>query len=63
MPASSSFVRNSNGQMELRAKSLKRINEEQLRLLTEKIMDIIVQEILPGMKKNDLRKEIEEMLK
>lgn len=57
------FVRNSKGQMELRAKSLKRINEEQLRLLTEKIMDIIVQEILPGMKKNDLRKEIEEMLK
>ena len=57
------FVRDRDGNMTLRPKSLKRINEEQLRLLTEKIMDIIVQEILPGMKRNDLRREIEEMLK
>jgi len=57
------FVRDRDGNMTLRPKSLKRINEEQLRQLTEKIMDIICQEILPGMKRNDLRREIEEMLK
>jgi hypothetical protein len=57
------FVRNRKGEMELRPKSLTRIDNEALRLLTEKIMDIICAEVLPGMKKNDLRKEIEEMLK
>jgi hypothetical protein len=56
------FVLNNDGKVELRPKSLKRINDEQLRILTEKIMDIICQEIIPGMKKNDLRKEIELML-
>jgi hypothetical protein len=56
------FVQNSDGKVELRTKSLKRINDEELRILTDKIMDIVCQEILPGMKKNDLRKEIELML-
>jgi glutamyl-tRNA reductase len=57
------FVRNNKGEMELRPKSLTRINEEELRLLTGKITDIICAEIIPGMQQNDLRKEIEEMLK
>lgn len=57
------FVQLNSGKVELRPKSLKRINDEQLRLLTDKIMDIICEEIIPGMKKNDLRKEIELMLK
>jgi len=56
------FVLNNDGKVELRPKSLKRIDNETLRLLTEKIMDIICREIIPGMKKNDLRKEIELML-
>ena len=45
------FVVEDDGKVELRPKSLKRINDEALRLLTDKIMDIICQEILPGMKK------------
>jgi hypothetical protein len=56
------FVVGADGKVELRPKSLKRISDEALRLLTDKIMDIICQEILPGMKRNDLRKEIELML-
>ena len=56
------FVVNDDGKVELRPKSLKQISDEALRLLTDKIMDIICQEILPGMRKNDLRKEIELML-
>ena len=48
--------------VEVRPKSLKRISDERLRLLTDRIMDIVCAEILPGMKKNDLRREIEEML-
>lgn len=56
------FVHGHDGKVELRPKSLKRINDEELRLLTDKIMDIVCDEILPGMKKNDLRKEIELML-
>ena len=42
-------------------KSLTRINDEQLRLLTDRIIDIICVEILPGMKHADLRREIEDM--
>jgi hypothetical protein len=56
------FVLNSEGKVELRTKSLKRINDEQLRQLTDKIIDIICRDIIPGMSKNTLRKEIEEML-
>jgi hypothetical protein len=56
------FVVGDDGKVELRTKSLKRISDEALRLLTDKIMDIICAQIIPGMKKNDLRKEIELML-
>lgn len=56
------FVQNNEGKMELKPKSLKQINDEQLRVLTDKIMDIICQEIIPTMNKNTLRKEIEDML-
>lgn len=46
-----------------RPKSLKRINDNELRLLTERIIDVICQEILPGIKREDLRREVEEMFK
>lgn len=49
-------------ELELRPKSLKRIGNEQLHQLTEKIMDIICDDLLPGMKRNQLRAEVEEML-
>ena len=50
-------------ELELKPKSLTRISDEQLRSLTEKITGIILEEILPGMKANELRREIEDMLK
>lgn len=50
-------------EMVLRPKSLTRISDEALRLLTEKITGIILAEILPGMKANELRREIEDMLR
>jgi|SRR5580765_778734 len=50
-------------EVELKPKSLTRISDEQLRSLTEKITGIILEEILPGMKANDLRREIEDMLR
>jgi hypothetical protein len=43
-------------------RSLTRINNEELRLVTERIMDVICQEIIPGIEKDDLRREVEEML-
>jgi hypothetical protein len=43
-----------------RPKSLKRITDEQLRLLTERMLDVICAEIIPGMDQNDLRREVEE---
>ena len=49
-------------ELELRPKSLKRINDEELRRLTNRFIEIISTEIMPGMKANDLKKEIEEML-
>lgn len=45
-----------------RPKSLKRISDEELRLLTSRVEDLIVSEVLPGIERNDLRREIEEML-
>jgi len=48
--------------MEVKPRSLTRITDEQLRLLTDRMMDIICSELIPGMKKNDLRKEIEKMI-
>ena len=43
--------------------SLTRINDEELRLLTARVEDIICAEILPGVKRKELRREIEEMMK
>jgi len=48
-------------QMEVVPKSLKKIGDEQLRLLTERMLDVICTEIIPGMEHNDLRREVEEM--
>ena len=48
-------------ELELRPKSLKRVGNEQLRALTDKVIGIICGEILPGMDRNVLRREIEEM--
>ena len=45
-----------------RPKSLKRISDQELRFLTDRIIDVICAEVMPGMKANDLKKEIEEML-
>jgi hypothetical protein len=42
-------------------KSLTRIDNEKLRLLTEQFIEIICEKIIPGMKANNLRREIEEM--
>jgi hypothetical protein len=51
-----------DGKLELRPKSLTRISDEELRLLTAKITEIICNKIMPGMKRNHLRREIEEMI-
>jgi hypothetical protein len=48
--------------IEHHGKSLTRISDEALRLLTVKIQDVIREEIFPGMKDNELRREIEEMI-
>lgn len=49
--------------IETRGKSLTRISDEQLRLLTDKITTVICEEILPGITRKQLRDEIEEMLR
>lgn len=46
-----------------RPKSLKRIGDEELALLTSRVEDLIVNEVLPGIDRGDLRREIEEMLR
>ena len=48
--------------LEWRTKSLSRITNEELRSLTNKISNIIIAEVLPHMKPNQLRREVEEML-
>jgi hypothetical protein len=45
-----------------RGRSLTRISDERLRLLTAKIQEVIREQIFPGMKNNELRREIEEMI-
>jgi hypothetical protein len=50
-------------EVELKPKSLTRISDEQLHFLTEKITAVIIEEVLPGMNANDLRREIEDMLR
>lgn len=48
--------------IEPKAKSLTRISDEQLRLLTAKIQEVISTELLPGVKNETLRREIEELI-
>jgi hypothetical protein len=48
--------------VESKPKSLTRIDDVQLRLLTEKMKQVILTELLPGVPYNNLRKEIEEMM-
>ena len=45
-----------------RPDSLTRISEEELRRLTELIINVICTEILPGISRDDLRREVEEMI-
>jgi len=45
-----------------RGRSLTRINDERLRLLTGKIQTVIREQIFPGMKDSELRREIEDMI-
>lgn len=47
------------GKSECKRKSLTRISDEQLRLLTDRIVDVICTEILPGIDREDLRREVE----
>lgn len=49
-------------EMAVRGKSLKKISDEALRVLTDRMMDVICSELMPGMKRNELRREIEEMI-
>jgi hypothetical protein len=51
-----------NKKTEPTVRSLTRINNEELRLVTERIMDVICQDIIPGIERDDLRREVEEML-
>jgi hypothetical protein len=50
------------GELEVKPKSLRRLSFEQLRHLTDKIIDIVCSEIIPGMEENALRAEIETMI-
>ena len=45
-----------------RGLSLTKISDEKLKILTGKIQGIIREQIFPGMKDNELRREIEDML-
>lgn len=49
--------------IEVRGKSLTRISDERLRLLTDAITTVICNEILPGIKRKELREEVEAMLR
>jgi len=46
-----------------RGNSLTRISDEKLKILTGKIQDVIQQQIFPGMKDDELRREIEQMIR
>lgn len=48
---------------ELVPKSLKRLSNEQLQRLVNRILHIVISEIIPNMDEKALRKEIEEMVK
>jgi hypothetical protein len=49
-------------EMKIKPKSLKKVSEQTLRTLTDKIADIICVEVMPGMDRNRLYKEIAEMV-
>jgi len=49
--------------LEIRPKSLKRLSFEKLRDITNKMIDVICRDIIPGMEENLLRDEIEQMIK
>src|SRR5215831_126629 len=56
----SRFVENPfSGEIELKAKSLKRLSAEKLRDLTDKIIAVVCRDVIPGMEENALRAEIE----
>jgi len=46
-----------------RGNSLTRISDEQLRLLTVKIQGVIQEQVFPSMKDNELKREIEELMR
>jgi hypothetical protein len=48
--------------VKLKGRSLQKITDEQLKIVTGKVQAVIREEIFPGMKDNELRREIEDML-
>ena len=58
----SRLVQNKALELEMKPKSLKRLDSEGLKKLTNKIIDFVCREVLPGMDENTLRDEIESMI-
>lgn len=56
------LLTNDDGDLELVAKSIKRISNEELTRLTDQIIHVVCTELMPGMKPNELRREIEKMV-
>jgi len=48
--------------LESKGRSLQKISDEQLKILTAKVQSVIREEIFPGMKNDVLRREIESLL-
>jgi len=48
--------------IESKGRSLQKISDEQLKILTAKVQSVIREEIFPGMKNDVLRREIESLL-
>jgi len=46
----------------VRGRSLKKISAEALHTLTDRIADVVCMDLMPGMKRNELYREIEEMV-
>ena len=60
----SKMIWNSNkSDLEEHPKSLTRISDARLRLLTQQVIDIILTEVWESMKREELTREIEEMIK
>src|SRR5215813_137291 len=53
---------NKQGELEVRPKSLTKVTNEELRALTERIVQIVCNQIIPGMAPGDLRREVEKMV-